>query len=97
MKYKKKPVIIDAWQWNGTTLADAMMFVKENGLKDLTAVIGKRNEKIGFIIQTLEGDHVATKGDYIIRGVQGEYYPCKPDIFEQTYEPLTPSPEDKDK
>ena len=40
-----------------------------------------------FIIQTLEGDHLARKGDWIIRGVHGEFYPCKPDIFAKTYEP----------
>lgn len=42
----------------------------------------------GLIIKTLEGEHVATIGDYIIRGVKGEFYPCKPDIFEATYEPV---------
>lgn len=45
-------------------------------------------KKIGnfFIIETLEGAHVVTPGDYIIKGVAGEHYPCKPDIFEKTYE-----------
>ena len=41
---------------------------------------------IGIAINTLEGEHIANYGDYIIKGVQGEFYPCKPDIFEQTYE-----------
>lgn len=40
----------------------------------------------GLVIKTLEGEHIATIGDYIIKGVKGEYYPCKPDIFEMTYE-----------
>lgn len=46
------------------------------------------HEKVkgGLIIRTLEGEHLANIGDYIIKGVQGEFYPCKPDIFEQTYE-----------
>ena len=48
------------------------------------------NKKIkgGLIIKTLEGEHLASIGDYIIKGVKGEFYPCKPDIFEQTYEQL---------
>ena len=44
--------------------------------------------KGGLIIKTLEGEHLASIGDYIIKGVKGEFYPCKPDIFEQTYEEL---------
>lgn len=43
---------------------------------------------IRFVIRTLEGNHLASLGDYIIKGVAGEFYPCKPDIFEATYEPV---------
>ena len=46
--------------------------------------------KGGLVIKTLEGEHFAKIGDLIIKGVQGEFYPCKPDIFEATYEPVTP-------
>lgn len=79
-RYRKKPVEVEAWQIGSNEpkplwLYDAM----ENG----TASI-----QLGgtWIIKTLEGDHLGNVGDYIIQGVKGELYPCKPDIFEQTYE-----------
>ena len=77
MKYRKKPVVIDAVQWTGdnvtamTEFIDARKWEYGNGL---------------MVFHTLEGDHTANPGDWIIRGVQGEFYPCKPDIFEETYE-----------
>lgn len=84
-KYRKKPVVIDAYQWNPSDCPSA--------LPDwLWATIGQRpqlfNERTGaLIIRTLEGDMVAEPGDWIIRGVKHELYPCKPDIFAATYEP----------
>jgi hypothetical protein len=84
MKFRKKPVIIDAWYWNGSTIADARIFQDINNLPPWR--IGSRNGMTGMIIPTLEGDHVAIKGDWILKGVAGEYYPCKPDIFKNTYE-----------
>jgi hypothetical protein len=93
MKYKKKPVIIDAVQWTGknhremfdfltqdTFSAEAMKVTGDHFYIDHSKVEG------GLIIKTLEGEHLATIGDYIIRGVKGEYYPCKEDIFHQSYE-----------
>lgn len=93
MKYKKKPVIIDAVQWTGknhremfdfltqdTFSAEAMKVTGDHFYIDHSKVEG------GLIIKTLEGEHLASIGDYIIRGVKGEYYPCKEDIFHQTYE-----------
>lgn len=79
MKYRKKPVVVDAYQLGGDEpapmwLVDAM----SDGI--VTAV----NRKV--YIKTLEGWHHANHGDYIIRGVKGEIYPCKPDIFKMTYE-----------
>jgi len=85
-KYRKKPVIVEAWQWKGKTLQDAIEFEHFNDLPMWP--IGHLNEASGLVIHTLEGDHIAQSGDYIIRGVNGEYYPCKPDIFEKTYEPV---------
>ncbi len=87
MKYRKKPVVIDAWQWNGHTPGDARKFCTDN-IPDRNFGVGGLKGKIGMIIPTLEGDHVAEAGDWIIRGVKGEYYPCKPDIFKLTYEPV---------
>jgi hypothetical protein len=79
-KYRKKPVEIEAVQYTGGNLEQIKKFVDAQ----LISFDGD------FItIHTLEGDMLASKNDYIIRGVQGEFYPCKPDIFEQTYEEVT--------
>ena len=93
MKYKKKPVVIDAVQWTGNNHREIFDFLTENVFdKESMKVTGDNfyidHTKVegGLIIKTLEGEHLATIGDYIIRGVQGEYYPCKEDIFLQTYE-----------
>jgi DNA-directed RNA polymerase subunit RPC12/RpoP len=93
MKYTKKPVVIDAVQWTGKNHREIFDFLTENAFdKESMKVTGDNfyidHSKVegGLIIKTLEGEHLATIGDYIIRGVQGEYYPCKEDIFLQTYE-----------
>ena len=91
MKYRKKPVIIEAVQWNGINLTELKEFVGDS-LKyeyyDAAYEAGVAPPVIDVTIHTLEGDMKAEKGDYIIKGVKGEFYPCKPDIFEQTYELL---------
>lgn len=76
-KYIKKPVEIKAIQWNGENLKEVLEFSN-------TAYIDKDNYTLK--IDTLEGTHIANRGDYIIKGVKGEFYPCKPDIFEMTYD-----------
>lgn len=89
MKYRKKPVVIEAIQWNGDNLNEIKEFVGESldySIIDTAWEVGKGAPYVLMKIHTLEGDHECTKGDYIIKGVQGEFYPCKPDIFEQTYE-----------
>ena len=89
MKYRKKPVVIEAIQWNGDNLNEIKEFVGESldySIIDTAWKVGKGAPHVLMKIHTLEGDHECTKGDYIIKGVQGEFYPCKPDIFEQTYE-----------
>ena len=78
MKYRKKPVIIEAMQWTGENFHRIAMFC--NKIK----VAYTDTETL--VIETLEGDMIASKNDYIIKGVKGEFYPCKPDIFEATYE-----------
>lgn len=79
MRYRKKPVIIDALEWTEINQRAMFEFLGEN------FYIDNRVEG-GLIIKTLEGEHVAAIGDYIIKGIQGEFYPCKPDIFAKTYE-----------
>ena len=80
-KFRKKPVVIEAVQWTGKNLAEITMFCDTVKLHD-------RGDCL--TIPTLEGDHRADLGDWIIRGVAGEFYPCKPDIFAATYEPVVP-------
>lgn len=77
-KYVKKPVIIEALQWTGDNSLDVAEFCQDSE---------RRYEFKGdaLFIHTLEGSMRASKGDYIIKGVNGEFYPCKPDIFEKTY------------
>lgn len=82
MKYRKKPVVIEAFQYNGSLIFWAPDWVKEAHKK---GVLFYRYDDEVFI-KTLEGNHHVSIGDFIIKGIQGELYPCKPDIFEQTYE-----------
>lgn len=99
MKYKKKPVVIDAVQWTGENHREMFDFLTENAFdKESMQVSGEHfyidHNKVegGLIIKTLEGEHLASIGDFIIRGVKGEYYPCKQDIFHQTYEKVEDAP-----
>ena len=71
MKYRKKPVVIEATQWFK--------------MGDHARVMKHFDSDMGYI-DTLEGMHIVKPGDYIITGVKGEHYPCKPDIFAMTYE-----------
>ena len=87
-KYRKKPVVITAIVWTGKNLAEIIKFTGVSECsKDWT---WEQRENVvtmfGLKIFTLEGSHMASIGDYIIKGVQGEFYPCKPDIFKETYE-----------
>lgn len=82
-QYRKRPVVIEARQYTG-----------KNGTALLGWIGGVELEEdfLGSFIEikTLEGTMRADKGDWIIKGVKGEFYPCKPDIFEATYEPVQP-------
>lgn len=84
-KYRKKPVEIEAIQYNVDNKSDCIDFIKEDWIHPLDGSV-KLNQNGDFFIRTLEGLMKVSDGDYIIKGVQGEFYPCKPDIFEQTYE-----------
>lgn len=81
-KYRKKPVVIEAIRWTGSNQADIADFM------DSSPAFGSDGQGAAWAeIRTLEGTMRADLGDWIIRGVKGEYYPCKPDIFDATYEP----------
>lgn len=83
MKYRKKPVVIEAIQFNDD--ADTLRKIQKFMQCELV-VSYKKTNKPKLKIATLEGEMEASLGDYIIKGVNGEFYPCKPDIFEKTYE-----------
>ena len=89
MKYRKKPVVIEAIQWNGLNLSEIMAFGGKDitvEINDLAWEVGKAPPVVHIYIKTLEGTMEAKREDYIIKGVKGEIYPCKPDIFEATYD-----------
>ena len=79
-KYKKKPVVIEAFRLGHDAMPD---WANDDRF---AVVVDGYDEIFGATIETLEGTMYAASDDYIIKGVQGELYPCKPDIFEATYE-----------
>jgi hypothetical protein len=78
--YRKKPVVIEAVVWHGDNLEEVVAFAGDDVFWD----VDSQSLKIG----TLEGVMTASVHDYIIKGIDGEYYACRPKIFEATYEPL---------
>ena len=89
MKFRKKPVVIEAVQFLGAKSFDEMVELWGRPFIGVCAFFaGSPIEKMVMTITTLEGDHTAIISDFIIRGVKGEFYPCKKDIFEMTYEPV---------
>lgn len=104
MKYRKKPVVVEAHRWfkNGDHPEDGgdpsiegklVRYFRDPSLpgQGLHLLCGHAFHDHGFI-DTLEGGHIVCPGDWIIQGVAGEFYPCKPNIFEATYEPAEPVP-----
>ena len=80
-KYVKRPVSVEAIQYTDNNLYEVLDFVgKENYRLEHV-----KNGVVDIMICTLEGDHRCNEGDYIIKGIKGEFYPCKPDIFGKTY------------
>jgi hypothetical protein len=77
-RYVKRRVEIEARQWVGSNAVDLLSWIKPEA----------RQEGSVLTIPTLEGDHEASLGDWVIKGVAGEFYPCKPEIFEATYDPI---------
>lgn len=89
-KYRKKPVEVEVIQWTGKNLREVIDFAGQHpSAQQWTWEEYERQvEEKGLKIFTLEGPMMASVGDYIIKGVKGEFYPCKPDIFKATYEPV---------
>jgi len=98
-KYRKKPVVIEAVQYTEDNKYEICRWSGDTVWYGFPESVGKSAVALGYApasdlwCSTLEGDLRASVGDYIIKGVQGEFYPCKPDIFEQTYEWATPEGE----
>ena len=87
-KFRKKPVVVEAWQWDDQIIDEWPAYIKDYTGEDSRRVFRLADIGHKLVIPTLEGDHTANRGDWIIRGVRGELYPCKPAIFEATYEPV---------
>lgn len=91
MKYRKRPVEVEALQWTGKNQREMFDFL--TNYKKINEYMNSEGENFyidhyrgGLIIKTLEGEHIASINDVIIKGINGEFYPCKPDIFEKSYE-----------
>ena len=91
-RYKTRPCEIEAVQWNGLNLEEVEEFVGEALIYSIYSIcdtaweVGKGRTHVIMKIKTLEGEMMANEGDYIIKGLCGEFYPCKPEVFEKKYE-----------
>lgn len=88
-RYRTKPCEIEALEWNGHNLEEIKEFVGDSLIYDIIDTawqVGKGIPHVNMKIKTLEGDMIASKGDFIIKGLRGELYPCKPDVFHKKYE-----------
>lgn len=85
-KFCKKPVVIEARQLDGKTL-DVLLWMQAHSAAYRTETHPTDSKQDVVYIKTLEGEMRGSPGDWIIKGVNGEFYPCKPDIFAKTYEP----------
>lgn len=92
MKFRKKPVVIEAWRWSPDEPPTRWPeWLDKAAVAGKVQLAGAHTDNLR--IDTLEGQMTACPGDWIIRGVKGELYPCKPDIFEATYERVQESPQ----
>lgn len=88
-RYRKKPIVIEAMKWDGRNEKEIFIFMIGDTIGTISDTIKDSDDVVKedtLIIETLEGKMKASVGDYIIKGIKGEFYPCKPDIFEATYE-----------
>lgn len=84
--FRKKPVVIEAKQFSGTNQSAILGWCRP-GLSE-AALNAAQVMGLPVIIPTMEGEMEASAGDWIIKGIKGEFYPCKPDVFAATYEPV---------
>lgn len=77
MKYRKKPVEVEAIRWTGDNLKEVFAFCSKAYYEQMSQML---------VVKTLEGKMYVNEGDYIIKGVEGQIYPCKPSVFRATYE-----------
>jgi len=89
--FRKKPVVIEAMQFTGYNAGEVAEWISGNG--EVTIESDENGSWEKLTIHTLEGDMVATREDWVIKGIKGEFYPCKPDIFLDTYERAAPEAE----
>ncbi len=87
-KYRKKPLIIEAIQWDGDDRGIVAFELKEMGCHFSYGACIEDGDKFELLIHTSEGTMTAEIGDYVIKGIKGEFYACKPNIFEESYEAL---------
>lgn len=89
-RYRKRPIEIEARQWDGSTpsATDLITWILETGSASYRCGEHCCDGEYAISIRTLEGSMKASPGDWILRGVQGEFYPCRDDIFRLTYEPV---------
>jgi hypothetical protein len=83
-RYKTKPVVIEALLFNGENAIQIFDFIGDYEARDCIDIHTTDNP----VIKTLEGNMLCTPGDYVIKGLRGEFYPCKPDVFKQKYEQI---------
>lgn len=87
-RYRKKPIVVEAIQWNGVNRGEVEMFCGHDNVEFKVEILSGSTLGLQLIVKALEGDMVANRGDYIIKGICGEFYSCKEEIFEKTYELL---------
>ena len=88
--FRKKPIVIVARQYDGTgaNTLDIMYWVNHGCWPENSPINIDKKDTKNLIIETLEGPMTVSPGDWVIRGVKGEFYPCKPDVFEKSYEAI---------
>lgn len=86
MKYRKKPVVVEAMVWNGENIKEVKEFCGFDAHIHYSYTSFENQPQVKLVLVTLEGEMEVRPGSYIIKGVKGEFYPCRADVFTETYE-----------